>query len=165
LHFPADQAALHPAYRELIMELNGHGLPRDYQLVVANALWGPRGRFLPQFLQTTRANYGAGLRHVNFQFDPESARQTINRWVENHTHDKIKELLKTGDVNKATELVLTNTIYFKGTWEHVFQPTATQKDVDFHVSSDKTTKADLMHQAETFPYADLGGFQALALPY
>src|SRR5262249_46095291 len=46
-----------------------------------------------------------------------------------------------------------------------FQPTATQKDVDFHVSSDKTTKADLMHQAETFPYADLGGFQALALPY
>jgi serpin B len=165
LHFPADQNALHPAYRELIMELNGHGLPRDYQLVVANALWGRRGQFLPEFLQTTRANYGAGLRDVNFRFDPEQARRTINRWVESQTRDKIKELLQKDDVNKDTELVLTNAIYFKAAWEHVFQSAATKKDADFHVSSDKTTKVDLMQQTQTFPYVDAGTFQALALPY
>ena len=165
LHFPAGPDALAPCYRELIQEVNGYGLPREYQLLTANALWGQRGRFRPDFLELTRANFGAGIRDVNFQFDPERARETINRWIESQTAGKIKDLLHKGDVDRLTELVLTNTIYFKAAWQTPFKPASTDANGVFRIAADQTVQIPLMQQIETLPYADAGTFQALALPY
>ncbi len=41
----------------------------------------------------------------------------INKWVEEQTNDKIKELIKRGMVDRLTKLVITNAIYFKGNWQ------------------------------------------------
>jgi serpin B len=160
---PPTRARLLPAIRALIQELNNHGLPRDYQLVVANALWGQRHNFLPNFLEAVRANFGAGIRNVDFH-NPELARQAINRWVASQTNDKIKELLQPPDINSLTELVLTNTIYFKASWLQPFRPEAT-RNADFTVAADKKVSVPLMHQGGDFPYFDGGSYQALALPY
>src|SRR5262249_808551 len=40
LHFSLDVKRRHAAFAELIREVNGRGLPRDYQLNVAQSLWG-----------------------------------------------------------------------------------------------------------------------------
>lgn len=164
LHFTLPVDRFHPAFRELIMELNGHGLPREYQLVVSNALWGQRGDFLPDFLQLVKTYYGSGIKQADFRIDPEGARLNINRWVASQTADKIKDLLAKGDVTRDARLILTNTIYFKGSWLQQFEPMAT-RPADFFVTPSDTVSVPLMHRVGHYPYADAGSFQALALPY
>jgi serpin B len=164
LHFSLDPQRLHPAITELIREINGHGLPRDYQLDVAQSLWGDNTLSVrPDFANLLQANYGARLRQVNFS-NPEQARRQINRWVEDRTHDKIKDLLHKEDLDPLTRMVLVNAIYFKAAWQKPFSVERTEKDGVFHADGNKV-KAALMHQTEEFNYAEGDGFQAVELPY
>ncbi|TET67360.1 MAG: serpin family protein, partial [Candidatus Zixiibacteriota bacterium] len=127
LHFDLEQKRLHPAFRELLDQLETGEGERGYQLSVANALWGQKGyEFLEKFLDLTKENYGAGLSELDFIGSTETARQTINSWVEKETEDKIKELIKPGVLDQMTRLVLTNAIYFKGFWESQFEEEMTQ---------------------------------------
>jgi serpin B len=165
LHLTLDEKRLHPAFHNLIEELNGAGKKRGYQLSVANALWGQKGfGFLPEFLKLTKTNYGAGLHEVDFRTQLEATRKTINAWVEKETKEKIKELFKSGDLDQSTRLALTNAIYFKGDWDRQFKKDLTRKEA-FHLSSDKTIDAMMMHDNAPFKYLDGGAFQALELPY
>jgi serine protease inhibitor len=164
LHYSLDAQRLHPAFAELTRELNGRGLPRDYQLNVAQSLWGDAGLSTnPDFDRLIRANYGARLRRVQFNQQPDEARRQINRWVEERTNDKIKDLLQQGDVDSRTRLVLVNAIYFKAAWQHPFLKAATKDDL--FLAADKQTKVSMMHQAESFRYAEDGMTQVLELPY
>ena len=95
------QKRLHPAYKGLLAHLKP-GKRAGYKLHVANALWGQQGyKWLPPFLKTTKDNYGAGLREVDFIRATEKSRNTINAWVEDQTNDKIKELLKKAESSTA----------------------------------------------------------------
>ncbi len=58
----------------------------------------------------------------------DAARNTINTWVEKTTNGKIKDLIPQGALTSLTRLVLTNAVYFKGTWEEVFRKDATRPD-------------------------------------
>jgi serpin B len=165
LHLMPASDKLHPAFHTLLDQLNGAGNERSYRQNLANALWGRKGfGFLPAFLELTKKNYGAGLREIDFQGNPEAARKTINAWVEERTQEKIKELLKPGTLDSYSRLVLTNAIYFKGDWDRPFHTRATRKET-FHVSSEKTTDAMMMHATSNFRYLDGGAFQALEMPY
>jgi serpin B len=165
LHFSLDSGRLHPAFAELIRGLNGHGLPRDYQLSVAQSLWGHAGLPVrPEFESLIRTHYGARLRVVDFEHHTEQARRQINRWVEDRTSDKIRELLHKGDVDALTRMVLVNAIYFRGAWQKPFAEDATQNDAVFQAGG-KQVKAALMNQTEEFSYAEGDGFQAVELPY
>src|SRR5262249_12446739 len=101
---------------------------------------------------------------VDFRGDAESARQTINSWVAERTRQKINDLLPPGLLSAQTRLVLTNAIYFKGTWAKRFEKTAT-RDEGFYVAPDRPVKVPVMRQVDEFDYFDGGDFQALALPY
>src|SRR5581483_91071 len=118
LHFPFDGQQLHAAFAQLAGTLHP---PADskkkpaFRLDVANALWGQKGyTYVPAFLQLTNQYYGAGLRLVDFKSDTETARRTINMWVEDKTEKRIKDLIQPGVLDQSTRLVLTNAIYFKG---------------------------------------------------
>jgi serpin B len=165
LHFRLDPRRLHPAFAELTRELNGKGLPRDYQLNVAQSLWGDRSlRVLPDFQDLLHADYGARLRLADFSGQPDVARRQINRWVEGRTNDKVKDLLKKGDLNSGTRMVLVNAIYFKAAWANPFNAGLTQKDAVFYAGG-KKVKAAMMRQTERFNYAEGEGFRAIELPY
>jgi serine protease inhibitor len=163
LHFTLPPERLHPAMGALLSDLNA---PHEgYQLNVANALWAQRGyTFLDDFLNLLKNDYGAGLDQVDFKGATEEARLTINRWVEQKTQDKIKDLLQAGALRADTRLVLTNAIYFKGSWETQFDKAQT-KDEDFHLSPAQTTKAPMMHREGSFNYLNGGTFQVLEIPY
>ncbi len=60
--------------------------------------------------------------------------------------------------------MLTNAVYFKGDWTDPFRKNLT-KDEDFHLSSQQTVKAPLMHTRHHFRYAASDGLQVLELPY
>jgi len=165
LRFPFDGQRLHPAFFDLIGELNRPGQKRTYQLAIANRLWGQKDYdFLAEFLKLSKDAYGAGLAEVDFKKATEKARQTINAWVAKETQDKIKDLLAQGVLTEDTRLVLTNAIYFKGQWASAFNDKATKKE-DFKVGAGKTVKVDMMHNVALMKLLESDTFQMLELPY
>jgi serpin B len=165
LHFSLDRERLHPAFAELIREINGHGLPRDYQLSVAQSLWGDvRLPVRGQFQTLIHTNYGARLRQRDFRLAPDQARAQINRWVADRTNDKIKDLLHPEDIDDTTRMVLVNAIYFKAGWHEPFPEGETNQQAVFHAAG-KDVKAALMQQAKRFRYAEAEGCQVVELPY
>jgi serpin B len=163
LHFTLPPERLHPAMGALLRDLNS--THEAYQLSVANALWAQQGfSFLDDFLKLINHYYGAGLNQVDFKGSTEAARLTINRWVEQKTENKIRDLLQPGALKPATRLVLTNAIYFKGDWQTQFDKAQTKTE-DFHLSPTHTLKAPLMHREGAFNYFNGGTFQVLEIPY
>ncbi|MDD5530809.1 MAG: serpin family protein [bacterium] len=163
LHFGfLDSASLHPAFKDLIAETQSKN--KNYRLNIANALWGQKGyKFLDEFLKVTKINYGAGLKKVDFG-NTESARKTINNWVEKQTKNKIKDLIKPGFLNADTRLVLTNAIYFKGNWVNEFDKNETKK-APFYVKPGKEVQVRMMSQKENFNFIETDNFQTIELPY
>lgn len=142
-----------------------------YQLAVANRLWGEKDyAFLPAYLQTTKKDFLAPLEQLDFSGSPEPSRATINQWVEKQTNDKIKDLLPAGSISSTTRLVLTNAIYFKGTWQKEFAKDRTRDAAFFTKNAQRTNPAEakkvpLMSQEANFPAYAADDFQAVALPY
>jgi serine protease inhibitor len=165
LRLSPDKAQSAAAFQSLIAAINGKGDRRAYQLYTANALWGQQGDELrPDFLKLTEQYYGAGLHQVDFRNATDAARQTINRWVEEQTSNKIKDLLRPGAVGPSTSLVLTNAIYFKAAWMQEFWEKATKQEA-FHVSGANDVNVPMMHKMEECNYFESGDFQLLDLPY
>jgi len=165
LHFKTEGQGMHPAFGALLRDLNKQGKGKGYRLSVANALWAQQGySFLPEFVELTKTDYGAGVHDVDFVGATEAARQTINTWVEKQTEDKIKDLLPRGVIGSDTRLVLTNAIYFKGNWQTQFKKEQT-RELPFQVAADQKVNAPFMNQSGKFKYLDGDTFQALELPY
>lgn len=164
-HFPSDQGELHAGFGSLIRTLNESASRGGFELRIANALWGQSGfPFLDSFTSMVKLNYGAGFQTVDFK-QPEAARQRINRWVEEQTKDKIKDLFQSGTIDPDTRMVLANAIYFKGTWQYKFQPRATS-DAEFMLTgADKLHRVPTMHQTERFGYAETDSYQLLEMRY
>ena len=165
LHFPVPQNQLPEAFAAFQNALRPAAEKPGYRLEMANRLWGQQGyHFLPGFLDVTRDFYHAELAQVDFKGHTELARETINRWIEQQTQDKIKDLVPHGALDDLTRLVLTNAIYFKGDWTNPFPKSAT-RDEPFHVTGDKSTTAPLMHKTENFMFAAVDSLKVLQLPY
>ncbi|MGQ9683853.1 MAG: serpin family protein [Anaerolineae bacterium] len=170
LRFSLPPEQLHPAFNALDQALasRGEGSKDEgerFRLRIANALWGQKDfAFQPAFLDLLAENYGAGLRLVDFQRAPEPARQTINRWVEEQTEQKIKDLLPEGSIDDLTRLVLSNAIYFNAGWRYPFKKDATQ-DGAFNMLDGSTVTVPLMQQSEDLAYAAGPNYQLVQLPY
>lgn len=164
LHFTLDDKDLHPAMGNLTKLLSQKH--EGCSVSIANALWGQKGYcFLEEFLDLTQQNYGAGLQQVDFAGATEQARKTINTWVEENTNSKIKELLKKKHMDNDIELILTNAIYFKGTWEYPFKKEDTRRE-KFDLSKEKSIQTELMYMRKpVLRYMEGKGFKALELPY
>lgn len=163
MHFDLPSSALHATFGDLTAALNSHN--QGYRLEVANSLWGQEGyTFQPEFLALVQKYYNGGFNTVDFAGATEESRGTINRWVEQNTNDKIKNLIPKGSLTTYTRLVLTNAIYFKGDWATKFKEERT-KPAPFHIRADETVEAPMMHQFGSFRYADLDGLKVLEMPY
>jgi serpin B len=162
-HFTLPPAQLHPAMGALLKEMNAPHA--GYELRVADALWAQQdAHFLPGYLDLTKADYGAGFHRVDFKTAPDQVRATINQWIAKQTDNRIENLIAPGVLTPSTRLVLTNAIYFKGTWLNPFDKSQSQ-DEDFHASATQTVKAPMMHRTGSYRFFDGGAFQALELPY
>jgi serpin B len=165
LHFTLPGPRLHPAFGTLQKQIVQDDKSRGYELLVANALWGRKGEpFLKEFLDLNKNHYGTGLTLLDFFNETEKSRRIINRWVEEKTKERIKELILPGGVDKLTALVLTNAIYFKGDWKTKFEKKNTEL-ADFSISAEDKVKVDMMHLKEDFKYYEDEKMQAIELPY
>jgi serpin B len=164
-HLPADRQHAGAGVLTKYFNAEKAGQERHYQLAVANALWGQKGySFLPAFVNLTENQYGARLAEVSFAENTNEARQTINRWVEKKTNDKIKDLIPPGAITNITRLVLTNAIYFKSPWHEKFFKGATKQE-DFTRADGSKVKVPLMAKSERLLYLDGGTYRAVNIPY
>lgn len=150
---------------DFLRNLNEQGKKGGYELAVADALWSAKAYpFQPAYLQLVESKFGGHLSELDFAADPESAREVINKWVSDQTHDKIQDLMPKGSIFPNTRLVLTNAIYFKGKWDHIFESSRT-KEADFTTSPGKTAKVSMMSQQSHFGYAENDDTQVLEMTY
>lgn len=162
---PADRD-LHRAFAALGAALAARAaVDGGPELAVANRLWGQAGlAWEASFLATCRDHYGAGFAEVDFRSDPDAVRREVNAWCAQQTRDRIQDLLAPGTVDRLTALILTNAIYFKGTWKQQFDPKRTQEG-PFHLERGPSVQVPLMHTKATLGYREEATFQALELPY
>lgn len=169
LHFPSvsfEDPQLHSAFSDLIKATVASD--NSYQLSVANALWGQQDfKFLPEYVALLNEKYAAGFAQLDFSAHSEEARQAINSWVEKKTNEKIKELFKPGTIDQSTRLVVTNAIYFKGSWVSGFDPKQTKQE-SFKSRTTLTQQnftTNMMHQVDNFKYGEQTDLQVIELPY
>ncbi len=159
--FEEIQTKLASDYRQQYIEGTGDPLT----LEVANALWAQESfSLLQDYVNLVRERYDAAARNLDFVGDPEGSRQTINAWVEQKTRDRITDLLPRGSIDSMTRLVITNAVYFKGSWRDPFNEAATS-DGPFTTAGGSEVTVPMMHQTEEYPYAEAHGCRAVELPY
>lgn len=167
LHLDSRQAGRPEAVSAAFGQLQRSLVPVEgrYTLRVANRLWGLQGYpFRPSFLTTLENDFGAGLQELDFQGDPDGARQTINTWVEEQTEDKIRDLLPPGSIGPNHRLVLTNAVYFLGDWQRKFQGSDTRES-PFFTAAGQEVPWPAMHQTNLFDYTADDLAQVVILPY
>ncbi|MCK6507315.1 serpin family protein [Myxococcota bacterium] len=175
LHFDLPEDQLHPAFNALDLALAGRadevpvpetGDPGDaFALSLVNQLFGQAGYpFQAPFLDTLALHYGAGMRLLDFQADPEDCRGQINAWVEAVTQERIEDLLPPGSITDLTRLVLVNAIYFKASWWAPFEASATT-DQAFTTLSGAEVSVPTMHGELETRYGAADGLAVVDLPY
>lgn len=133
------------------------------QIAIANALWAQKGfKIEPDFVKAARTYYGAPIRSLNFEGNPDGAAAVVNRWVDKATKGKIPMIIE--NPSPSTRLVLTDAVYFKGKWTWPF-PKAATTPRDFHTADGGTIKTPMMRLEHDFDYLANDDFQAVRLPY
>ena len=149
------------AFRELTETTRTGGV----EFRSANRLWGQDSYdFLDDFLHATQEDFGAALGRVDFVNDTERARREINNWAEEQTSGRIKDLVPTGCLDPMTRLVLTNAVYFLGTWQEPFEKDET-READFFRADGTSVSVPTMHQAGQFSFGESDSVKVLQLPY
>ena len=177
LGLPADDAAVLDGFAALAKELadlqtasrlraqQADDAGAAIELHSANRLFAQRGfAFRPAFTEALRERFGAPLEELDFIHAAEPARATINGWVAQETHDRIRDLVPEGALGERTRTVLANALYLKAPWEHAFETDDTKND-RFWVDGSKAADVPTMVQRRHFGYAKRNGYAAVTLPY
>lgn len=117
------------------------------------------------FQDIATKSFASEAQSLDFSQSAQSA-STINSWVEDHTNNKIKDLIKADMLDADTRMVLVNAIYFKGFWTYQFNPNDTFK-APFYTNEHDSVQVDFMKIKKNFKYGFLEDLDATAieLPY
>ena len=142
------------------------GFENNTMLKLANKVYTMEGYDLkPSFQEIAKKDFYSEGQSVNFADNVQSA-NAINHWVEDHTNNRIKDLIQADSLSADTRMVLVNAIYFKGLWEHQFEKHATIKQ-QFFTSETDSVDVDMMHVKNKFRYTESEELDAqlIDLPY
>ena len=165
-YFPADNTQRREGFTGLNAGINR--VDTAYSLHTANAMWAEKTHpFLAEYTTTAERYYGANTTNLDFKNQPEESRITINQWVENETENRIRNLVPAGAIDTVTKLVITNAIYFKGSWVKEFDKNKTVNTA-FTTGSGNTVQVPMMQRTDekaVYRYAETGDLQILSMPY
>lgn len=130
-----------------------------------NTIWVDNGFTVPPagVLQRARS-VDAQIQAMDFEQDPERARRFINYQVATATNGRIPQLLQSGSVKATTQVILTNTFWFRDAWDSTFATHLT-KPLPFTLGSGKAVDVATMTVCDTFGYAETEHAQVVRLPF
>lgn len=132
---------------------------------IANALWVQRDFALkPDYLGQVGRHYGGAARPVDFVAAPLEAIAAVNRWAEEQTAGRIKNILERGNITDRTRLVLTNAVYFKADWLLPFHASQTRPR-PFRLSGGGSVTLPMMRQRIMLKLLETPSFEAVEMPY
>merc|ERR1712218_64234 len=102
-------------YKILGQGLAGEGFKQANLLAVANSFKPKIG-----FRRNLNSGFQSDIREFDFGSNSLGSVQEINKYVEDVTNQKIKDLLANDDVDGLTRMVLINAVYFKAPWQFAF---------------------------------------------
>lgn len=134
------------------------------ELLRANSIW-LENTYNPKrcFLKNNKKSFGASIYKTDFINSASQSRLEINKWVENKTKTRIKNLLPDGSINASTRMVLVNSIYFYGEWEKSFDPKMTVNEPFYTPAKEVSTK--FLHAKEEFLYNKTDDYSMIELPF
>jgi serpin B len=136
----------------------------EYQLTIANALWGQTDYpWQPTFETELKDNFDAAIQDTDFA-DAEITSDAINSWVAQNTNNLITDIVSEESITADMRLMLVNAIHFKADWDSPFETQATTTK-PFTISADETIDVEMMHQETDFKYVEMDGVQVVAMPY
>jgi len=134
-------------------------------LKLVDDIWAQNGFTLaPLFLDDLAQYYDAGVHLVDFIKNTEGARTTINQWVADHTANRIQDLLPSGSIDASTRLVLSNALYFKGSWAEPFDAHSTS-NAAFNRLDASTVDVPMMHDTRSVSYGEGPNYQMIDVPF
>ncbi|KAJ3674361.1 hypothetical protein LUZ60_004977 [Juncus effusus] len=141
---------------------SGSGGPK---LVFANGVWFDQSLKLKDgFKEIVTKDYKAETKSVDFLTKANEAASEVNSWAEKATNGLIKNLLEPGSVDQTTRLVLSNALYFKGSWTEKFDQSKTQNS-DFHLLDDTKIQVPFMTSSKKQFVSSFNDFSVLKMPY
>uniref|UniRef100_A0A452HIJ9 Serpin domain-containing protein n=1 Tax=Gopherus agassizii TaxID=38772 RepID=A0A452HIJ9_9SAUR len=144
----------------------------QYVMTIANSLYVQNGFHISdKFLQLVKKYFKAEVENVDFSQSAAVANH-INKWVENHTNNMIKDFTSSRDFSALTHLALVNAVYFKGNWKSQFRPENT-RTFSFTKDDESEVQIPMMYQQGEFYYGEFsdgsneagGIYQVLEIPY
>ena len=134
-------------------------------LLIANRLFGQDGfEFRVPFLTLAKDTYRAPLHPLDFIRNSAAATKEINRWVEEQTRQRIRDLIPPDALDKETRLVLVNAIYLKAPWAEAFPVSATGRS-RFTAEAVRSRDVPTMVREGPMGYAHRDGFSVVTVPY
>ena len=131
--------------------LTGLSQEEDSPLYLANSIWFAEGGRItpnPDFLQINADYYRAGVFEAPFD---QTTVTDINRWVKEHTHGMVEEILK--KIPHDTVMYLINALAFEAEWENPYQKDDVWQQV-FTSQTGEVQQVSMMHSEETFYLRD-----------
>lgn len=129
------------------------------EIHLANSLWADKNLPIKEsFLTSAKANFDAEFASTDFS-NPESIR-IINDWVSQKTDGMIPAVLDEGI--PGCKLAMVNALSFNGLWRYTFPAT---ENASFHGVSGNQEGVNLMHMICDLNYANVDGYEYIALPY
>ncbi|XP_006837605.1 PREDICTED: serpin B7 isoform X2 [Chrysochloris asiatica] len=143
-----DKAGLQSQLKRVLSEINASH--KDYELSIANGVFAEKVfDFHRNYIDCAEKLYNARVERVDFTNDVEDTRYKINKWIENETHGKIKNVFREGSISSSAVMVLVNAVYFKGKWESAFTKSETLKG-RFKSPKCPGKEVPMMHQEQRF---------------
>ena len=120
LGLPADPAECGRFFHAVSQE---YAANKAVEVLVSNSVWYEQryaDLILPPFLAMIEKYYGGTFFKENFK-KPAPLVAKVNAYVEDHTKNMIKDLLKPADITDNTFMILLNTLFFEAKWKTPFK--------------------------------------------
>lgn len=128
---------------------------------IANSIWVNQNYTLQQeFADTNRFYYNAEINSLDLYSG--NAKDIINGWVSDKTHEKIKEVLD--EIPPDVVMYLINALYYYGNWKYEFKK-EDNRPINFKLDDGTVKEVEGMKQrADLYVYYN-PDFSMLELPY
>ncbi|XP_063903625.1 antichymotrypsin-2-like [Zophobas morio] len=141
-----EESKIKEEFKKLLSDFIVHN--ENYIVATANKVYIRDNFPIKEEFKTIATNYFSSyLENINFK-NGTAAAQTINKWIEEQTDNKIRDLITSDALSEATAAVLINALYFKARWLTPFFLPSTRKN-KFHLKAGKFVEVDTMYEVLT----------------
>mgnify|MGYP001105684153 CR=1 FL=1 len=128
---------------------------------IANSVWvEKRLRVKQAFIDMLKEYFDAEA--YDFSVSDPGMVEIINKWIEDNTHGKIKDMID--ELPNDIAMLLINAIYFNGKWKYEFDTDKTN-EMSFYTETGNQVTVPMMNQELTARLSLMSDLILLELPY